>query len=378
MGTGWTAPRRLISPTGATLKVYTQPAAGMPRGVVQINHGLAEHAGRYHRFAAALAASGFTVYAHDHRGHGGTTARDAQPGRFAASGGPQKLVADIDAVRDMIAVEMPGIPVILLGHSMGGILTVSYLARWSSRLAGAAVWNANLAGAVSARAALTLLFWETLAARLGRAVAAHAAAHFPAIGPDAIPAAARDSTGCRAIPPRSTNTSPTRCAASTPRVSLWRDVFAIIIGLGADDAISPAVREELAVQSGRRRPATPRPTAARPCRRSPRASAHWLFRMWTTKIYPENRHESLNELNQNFIMPEIRSPGRTASPSAPTWRAMPRDMRRKRLLRPAGHILDRPEQAWPKPRCKGVRVIELARILAGPGPGRCWPTSAPT
>ncbi len=298
MGTGWTAPRRLISPTGATLKVYTQPAAGMPRGVVQINHGLAEHSGRYHRFAAALAASGFTVYAHDHRGHGGTTARDAQPGRFAGSGGPQKLVADIDAVRDMIAVEMPGIPVILLGHSMGGILTVSYLARWSSRLAGAAVWNANLAGAVSARAALTLLFWEKL--RLGSDVPSrlmprltfrHWAGRIPAArtpfdwlsrDPAAVDAYIADPL-----------------CGFDPSVSLWRDLFAIIIGLTRDAAFAGVARSfPFHLVGGTGDPSTDGGRAVL-------AFAARLRRLdffdVEIEIYPENRHESLNELNQDFI-----------------------------------------------------------------------------
>ena len=62
--------------------------AGRAR-VVQINHGLAEHAARYARFADFLAARGFHVYAHDHRGHGATKAPDAPLGRFADDGWPR-------------------------------------------------------------------------------------------------------------------------------------------------------------------------------------------------------------------------------------------------------------------------------------------------
>ena len=50
---------RLESPTGATLNLYSLAARGTPRGVVQINHGLAEHAARYGRFMQALAQAGF-------------------------------------------------------------------------------------------------------------------------------------------------------------------------------------------------------------------------------------------------------------------------------------------------------------------------------
>lgn len=57
----------LASPTGATLNLYVKHASGTPRAVVQINHGLAEHAARYARFADYLAPRGFHVYVHDHR-----------------------------------------------------------------------------------------------------------------------------------------------------------------------------------------------------------------------------------------------------------------------------------------------------------------------
>ena len=80
----------LASPTGAALNLYARRAAGPGRAVVQINHGLAEHAARYAGFADFLAARGIHTYAHDHRGHGFTTAPDAPLGRFAASGGSDR------------------------------------------------------------------------------------------------------------------------------------------------------------------------------------------------------------------------------------------------------------------------------------------------
>ena len=70
----------LASPTGAAINLYRRKAEGSARAVVQINHGLAEHAARYERFADFLGQRGFHVYAHDHRGHGYTKAPDAPPG----------------------------------------------------------------------------------------------------------------------------------------------------------------------------------------------------------------------------------------------------------------------------------------------------------
>ncbi|TIV66885.1 MAG: alpha/beta hydrolase, partial [Mesorhizobium sp.] len=88
----------LASPTGADLNLYVKYAATDPRAVIQINHGLAEHAARYARFADYLAPRGFNVYAHDHRGHGATKAPDAPLGKFADSDGIAKVIADVDAV----------------------------------------------------------------------------------------------------------------------------------------------------------------------------------------------------------------------------------------------------------------------------------------
>ena len=74
----------LKAKSGAALNVLHQPAKASAKGIVCINHGLAEHAARYGRFAQALSAAGYHVYAHDHRGHGATTAPDAPLGSFAA------------------------------------------------------------------------------------------------------------------------------------------------------------------------------------------------------------------------------------------------------------------------------------------------------
>ncbi|TIL70104.1 MAG: alpha/beta hydrolase, partial [Mesorhizobium sp.] len=92
--------RVLRSPTGAELNLYVKRAEGRPRAVVQINHGLAEHAARYVRFATFLGECGFHVYAHDHRGHGATKAPDAPLGTFAKVDGGAKVIADVAAVHD--------------------------------------------------------------------------------------------------------------------------------------------------------------------------------------------------------------------------------------------------------------------------------------
>src|SRR6185312_4682298 len=155
----------LASPTGALLNLYVKRAKDAGRAVVQINHGLAEHAARYARFADFLSGHGFHVYAHDHRGHGFTTAPDAPLGRFGGSQGGEKVITDVLAVHDLIGKEHPHLPVIAFGHSMGGLVALDFVLRHSERVRAAAIWNTNLSAGLAGRAALALLAWERF--RLG-------------------------------------------------------------------------------------------------------------------------------------------------------------------------------------------------------------------
>ncbi|MCW5723936.1 MAG: alpha/beta hydrolase [Maricaulaceae bacterium] len=132
------------SPTGVALAVYHQPAQGAARGIVHIHHGLAEHAARYARFAAFLSARGFHVYAHDHRGHGHTRAADAPQGRFAGQGGWAKVVDDAAFVAECARKSHPGLPLILFGHSMGGVAAFDHLLGHPHGVRAAAIWNAAL------------------------------------------------------------------------------------------------------------------------------------------------------------------------------------------------------------------------------------------
>ncbi|SCK10557.1 alpha/beta fold hydrolase [Vogesella sp. LIG4] len=105
---------------------------GAPRGVVVISHGMSEYAERYAPLAASLAAAGYAVYAHDHRGHG----RYAPvPGWFAARGGWELVVDDVRCVVDY-ARSQHDCPLVLYGHSMGSFIARSFLLRYGQRLDG--------------------------------------------------------------------------------------------------------------------------------------------------------------------------------------------------------------------------------------------------
>ena len=109
------------------LTLWQPPAK--PAAVVQILHGLSEHLGRYGRFAEACRARGFAVIGHNHRGHGPHCARDSL-GHFADRHGWDKVVTDALAVQAFARrrwADLPG--VLLFGHSMGSYIAQCAVAR---------------------------------------------------------------------------------------------------------------------------------------------------------------------------------------------------------------------------------------------------------
>ncbi|MFI8521256.1 alpha/beta fold hydrolase [Streptomyces sp. NPDC085481] len=112
------------SEDGVEIHVHEWRPAGPVRGVVQIAHGMGEHAGRYAPLAEHLIGLGFAVYAADHRGHG--LSMHAGPGHFGADGW-NLLVADLAALTRIARDNHPGLPVVLVGHSMGSFAAQQYL-----------------------------------------------------------------------------------------------------------------------------------------------------------------------------------------------------------------------------------------------------------
>ncbi len=153
---------RLESPTGASLALYTREASAPVRGIVHINHGLAERAGRYAKFADFLASRGYHVAAHDHRGHGNTTAKDGGERRFADVDGWSKLIRDVSVVEGELRNRWPGLPLVVFGHSMGSVIAFNHVMREHGSLAGAAIWNGNMALGGLKSVMRFVLWWEAL------------------------------------------------------------------------------------------------------------------------------------------------------------------------------------------------------------------------
>ena len=121
---------------GTKIAAYRWTGDQSPRAIVQIAHGMGEHAARYRRLAEALTAAGYAVYANDHRGHG-KTAGSADHHGDLGPGGWAGLVSDVGELSAIARREHPGIPLVLVGHSMGSFALQGYLLDHSADLDGA-------------------------------------------------------------------------------------------------------------------------------------------------------------------------------------------------------------------------------------------------
>jgi len=110
-----------------------------PRRVLLLIHGFAEHSGRYDAFGAWFAGRASAVHAYDHRGHGRSAGRRGHVARFS------ELLDDLGGVLEAVGAEHPGLPIYLVGHSMGGLVLASFLRERRPAVAGAVSSGAALA-----------------------------------------------------------------------------------------------------------------------------------------------------------------------------------------------------------------------------------------
>lgn len=123
------------------------------KGAIQILHGVAEHSARYQQTAEKLCAAGYVVVAHDHRGHGQTAASPDELGQFDDRYGWQLVISDTHAVNKDIRERFSNVPIIGLGHSMGCFVLQTYAANHPQQLDGIALSAPTFTHPLLARAA---------------------------------------------------------------------------------------------------------------------------------------------------------------------------------------------------------------------------------
>lgn len=110
-----------------------------PKYILQIAHGMAEHVMRYEDFAKFLNEHGFLVCGEDHLGHGKTAANKSDLGYCAEKDGHQTVIKDMKQLQDIIKKDYPNLPYFLLGHSMGSFLCREFIETYGETLNGAIV-----------------------------------------------------------------------------------------------------------------------------------------------------------------------------------------------------------------------------------------------
>lgn len=237
-----------------------------PRATLQVLHGIGEHSGRYDRFARALAARGFAVFAEDHRGHGKTSLlqHDGDESKFGllGKGGLRAAEAAIAQLTAQVRERFPKLPMGVFAHSWGSLMAQRMIQR-------EAYWDAAVFSGTAYR---TVRYMESRDLN----------AKFP--GPTGHEWLSRDENIAQLYVDdpltyesnirKQLSFADTLRLLGVPRRGVASEVPILIVG-GGDDALN--------IGDGRDRLAA--------------AYRSVGVRDVTIKVYPEARHEVINELN---------------------------------------------------------------------------------
>lgn len=282
---------------GATIQIYRWAPDGAPRAALQIAHGLAEHAGRYARLAAALTDAGWIVYGSDHRGHGPSVAAQ-DLGHFADQDGWRKCLDDLWAVNRRIAADLPGVKIGFLGHSMGSFFGQQFIAEHGEALAAAVFSGTN--GAPPTVAQIGRLIARVERLRLGRR--GHSALLRKMMFED---------FNKPFQPPRTAFDWLSRDPAEVDKYiadPLCGFPFSVQLAMDLLDALGPLTSAGMVARipkslpiyifGGSRDPVGPNLKGLIDAYRAAGLDV-------TTKIYPDARHETLNEINRDEVTADL-------------------------------------------------------------------------
>lgn len=116
-------------------------------GIVQIVHGMAEYVERYEELAAYLTDRNFVVTGEDHLGHGKSVPEGGQQGYFCEQDPATVVVRDVHRLKKMTQELYPGVPYFILGHSMGSFIARNYICRYGTGIDGALILGTGMQSA---------------------------------------------------------------------------------------------------------------------------------------------------------------------------------------------------------------------------------------
>ncbi len=115
------------------------PGTEKPRCILQIIHGMAEYIERYDEFARFMAEKGILVTGEDHLGHGKSVGENGTYGYFCERDAATVVVRDSHRLKKMVQEQYPGVPYVILGHSMGSFILRNYLCRYGTGIQAAII-----------------------------------------------------------------------------------------------------------------------------------------------------------------------------------------------------------------------------------------------
>ena len=274
---------------------------GEPRAVVQIVHGVAEYAGRYAPLGQFLTQRGFLVCGEDHLGHG-LTAKEGELGYFGPKNGWDYVVRDVHRLRKLEGEKYPGIPYVLLGHSMGSFMVRTYLIRWPGT-----VNAAVLSGTGQEKAPLVALgkgMSGMIGSLRGRDYVSDLI-YDMSMGSYNKPFRPNETTGdwlSRDVERVRAFRSDPLCSFR-PTVTMFRDMLGGIQYIGKRSNLRRMDKDTpIYFLSGDHDPVGSMGKGVRKVERMFREAG---CRDVTVKLYPEGRHEMLNEINRQQVMEDL-------------------------------------------------------------------------
>ena len=284
----------LHAPDGHEIHTHMWSPVDPVSRVIQILHGLGEHAARYERFAHAAASRGCAVCVHDHRGHGPHT---GEIGHFADDSGWALLVADALLVQDYSRERFAEAPLVLLGHSMGSYVAQSFAMYYGDRLSALILSASTWASRLQLWPALALAHVEAWRLGIRGKSALLDKLGFGAFNKRFAPARtaldwlSRDATEVDKYIADPLCGGPFSCG-------LWLDLFGGLVDIYSDNALArvPAGLPIL-ITGGECDPVGGERGMAR-------LAMHYAqtgHQRISVKIFPDGRHEMLNEANRDEV-----------------------------------------------------------------------------
>ena len=272
-----------------------------PRAIAQIVHGGAEHAGRYDALARALNEQGYAVYAEDHRGHGRTGETNTRLGDMGEANAFERVCDDVLSLGRRAKTENPDMPLVIIGHSLGSLITQRILLQHSEEYSAAVLSGSPDITGIAAGAALV----HAEVDRVGRdqvseVLDAATVENFAAAVPDAktpFDWLSRDEQQVQLY------AEDPWCGYALC-TGVWQDLIAAMLVTTEVSAVAAALRTDLPIYilSGDEDPVHDNWTAIDRLEQNYRSCG---LEDITVKNYPGGRHEMFNEINREDVVAEL-------------------------------------------------------------------------